>query len=141
MEPVIDDVDPFDLPDWLGQEEVEWRPEQHLGSRALISGRLQRAGGDEVLACDLLAVDEAYPAPVAADDLRTRAHQTWRHDQVLLVSRDQRLTLAVPGSRVSTEQALTALSRLALAVAAEPHRFAAVLRVGQERPRRGRSDG
>lgn len=141
MEPVIDDVDPFDLPDWLGQQEVEWRPDQGLGSQALISGRLQRAGGAETLACDLLAVDEAYPVPIAPEDLRTRAHQTWRHDQVLLVSRDERLTLAVPGARVSAEQALLALSRLALAVAAEPHRFAAVLRAGQERPRRGRSDG
>ena len=36
------------------------------------------ADGHEPLACDLLAVDEAYPAPVAGDDVRRRAHQAWR---------------------------------------------------------------
>ncbi len=50
------------------------------------------------MACDLLAVDQAYPEPVADDDIRTRAHLAWRHGQVLLIEYEGRLTLAVPGT-------------------------------------------
>ena len=46
--------------------------------------------GSELLGCALLAVDEAYPAPVVDDDVRGRAHQAWRHGQVLLVELDGR---------------------------------------------------
>ena len=63
--------------------------------------------------CDLLAVDEAYPKPVADDELRHQTHQAWRHGEVLLVSYDDRLTLAVPGTSFTAEKVLEALARLA----------------------------
>ena len=92
-------VDPFDLPSWLGDGAVTWVPDCGISRVALLPGRLC-ATGQEDLPCDLLAVDEAYPAPVADDDVRTLAHQSWRHGQVHLVSYAGRLTLAVPGTGV-----------------------------------------
>ena len=68
--PIID-VDPFDLPEWLGVGQVVWHADQGLRSGHLVAGRL--VSGDDVLACDLLAVDEAYPVPVTDDDSRLRA--------------------------------------------------------------------
>ena len=84
------------------------------------------------MACDLLAVDEAYPVPVADQDVRHDAHQAWRHGQVLLVGPDDRLTLAVPGTRFGPDLVLDALARLAKAVGA-PDRYAVLLRIGTDR--------
>ena len=53
--------------------------------------------------CDLLAVDDAYPQPVADDDIRTRAHLAWRHGQILLLACEDRLTLAVPGTSFTAD--------------------------------------
>ena len=78
------DVDPFDLPDWLGEGEVTWTPDCGIHDSHLVGGSL--TGGGESLACALLAVDEAYPKPVADDELRHQAHQAWRHGQVLPAS-------------------------------------------------------
>ena len=61
--------------------------------------RLSAPGADP-LGCDLLAIDDAYPAPVASDALRVRAHQVWQYGEVLLVPDGDRLVLAVPGSRL-----------------------------------------
>ena len=88
--------------------------------------------GADACACDLLAVDEAYPAPVADDVTRLDAHRAWRHGQVLLVSYGERLTLAVPGTRFDAERVLDALARLALAVGGSPDNIAALLRIGSE---------
>ena len=57
-------------------------PETGIRTGHRVRGRLHRATrpADE-LPCDLLAVDQAYPAPVADDDARLRAHQAWRHGQ------------------------------------------------------------
>ena len=71
------DVDPFDLPEWLGLGDVIWRSHVGLG-RHLVTGELTGAG-DASLECGLLAVDEAYPEPVTDDDSRLRVHQAWRH--------------------------------------------------------------
>ena len=60
-------------------------------------GDLSAADGSD-LACDLLAVDQAYPAPVASEAVRLRVHQAWRHGQVHLAAYDARLTLLVPGT-------------------------------------------
>ena len=125
----IRDVDPFDLPDWLGVEHVTWESESGLRSGHVVAGRI--LAGDHGHACDLLAVDEAYPAPVVDDDVRVRAHLSWRHGQVLVVERDGRLTLAVPGREFDAELVLDALARLAKAVGASPDHFAARLRIGQ----------
>lgn len=129
--PSYDEVDPFDLPEWLGVEDVTWEASRGLATGHRVAGCLT-AGGQEPLGCDLLAVDDAYPAPIAADDVRVRAHQLWRHGEVLLVRDDGRLLLALPGSRLDTDAALDAVGRLARAVGAVGS-YGVRLRVG-DRP-------
>ena len=134
VQPVVD-VDPFDLPDWLGTAQVVWHADGGLRDGHLVAGRLTSEGEQDVV-CDLLAVDDAYPVPVAADTTRLRAHQAWRHQQVLLGERGGRLTLVVPGTRFDPGLVLTTLGRLSKAVGASPDHWAALLRIGQEKPRR-----
>lgn len=129
----VSDVDPFDLPDWLGESEVTWAAEVGVRTGHHVPGHLSsHTTGEKAveLACDLLAVDEAYPAPVAGDQVRLRAHQAWRHGEILLVSRQDRLTLAVPGASFTADVVLDAIGRLAKAVGASQDRYAARLRVG-----------
>ena len=124
------EVDPFDLPDWLGEDDVTWSADAGLHDRHQVRGAL-RGGGNE-LPCDLLAVDEAYPTPVAADATRLRAHQAWRHGQVQLASSyDGRLTLLTPGREFSAEGVLDVIGRLAMAVGASPDHYAVLLRLGR----------
>ncbi|MEO5853105.1 MAG: hypothetical protein ABIQ15_11380 [Nocardioides sp.] len=125
------DVDPFDLPGWLGDAPVTWRPDQGIRVGHLVRGLLSSL--DDTLPCDLLAVDEAYPQPVSGDDVRTRTHQAWRHGQVLLLEYDARLTLAVPGRDFSADRVLDTLARLARAVGASADDYAALLRLGADR--------
>ena len=122
-------LDPFDLPDWLGEGEVTWTSDDVTRSGALVAGCLL-GPNDARHACDLLAVDQAYPAPVVDDRIRTRAHQAWRHGQVLLVDRDGRATLAVPGTAFTADTVLDAVTRLAKAVGAPPASFSVRLRLG-----------
>jgi hypothetical protein len=121
-------VDPFDLPEWLGTSEVTWSAESADPSGHHVRGQL--GAGDETAPCDLLAVDQAYPAPVVGDDVRRLAHQAWTNGQVLLLQRDGRLLLAVPGVCFSADRVLDVLARLAKAVGARPEHFLAALRVG-----------
>jgi hypothetical protein len=111
------EVDPFELPEWLGVEQVTWAAVVGLGTGHRVEGVLT-ADGPEPLGCDLLAVDEAYPVPVAPDALRVRVHRLWRHGEVLLLSDDGRLVLALPGARIDPETVLEAVARLARAVGA-----------------------
>lgn len=126
----VADVDPFDLPDWLGESDVTWEARSGLRSGPRVAGALHAEGHDH--ACDLLAVDEAYPAPVAPDEVRRRAHRAWRHGQVLLVECDGRLTLAVPARGFDAELVLDALARLARAVGGSPEHYAVRLRIGHD---------
>lgn len=127
-------LDPFDLPEWLGESDVTWSAEAGLRQGYAVPGSLV-ADGQEPLPCDLLAVDEAYPTAVADEKVRHDAHQAWRHGEVLLVAADDgRLTLAVPGTRFTADLVLDALARLAKAVGASPDRYAVRLRIGVERP-------
>ena len=126
----LTDVDPFDLPEWLGEGDVTWEAGSGLRSGHHVAGVLH--AGEHEQPCDLLAVDEAYPAPVAPDELRARAHRAWRHGQVLTVERDGRLTLAVPTRTFDAELVLDALARLAKAVGATPEHYAARLRIGHD---------
>ena len=64
----LPEADPFDLPDWLGTAEVTWEPETGIRTGHRVRGRLTAERADDELPCDLLAVDEAYPVPVADDD-------------------------------------------------------------------------
>jgi hypothetical protein len=122
------EVDPFDLPDWLGEPGVTWSAESGLHGGHLVKGVLRSPSGE--LACDLLAVDEAYPTPVADDTTRLRTHQAWRHGQVHLASYDDRVTLLVPGRGFSAELVLDVVGRLAKAVGAPADHYAVLLRLG-----------
>ena len=51
-------LDPFELPETLGTEEVVWEAVDAIASGPVVRGLLE-AGADTTLACDLLAVDEA----------------------------------------------------------------------------------
>jgi hypothetical protein len=84
--------------------------------------------------CDLLAIDEAYPEPVADDAVRVRAHQAWRHGEVLVLSDGDRVVLAIPGSRLTADAALDAVGRLARAVGAPPGSYAVRLRTRTDGP-------
>ena len=131
MQAVITDIDPFDLPDWLGTHDVVWRADVGLRTGHLVRGRLT-AGDEDVtgeVVCDLLAVDEAYPAPVVDDATRLRVHQAWRHGQVVIGELDSRMVLAVPGTGFGPDLVLDALGRLARAVGARAERYAALLRL------------
>jgi hypothetical protein len=130
--PTYVESDPFDLPDWLGECEVTWEAERGLTRGHRVAGILV-ATGQDALACDLLAVDDAYPEPIASDTTRVRAHQLWQHGEVLLATDGGRMVLAVPGSRIDTETALEAVGRLARAVGARPGAYAVRLKVGPER--------
>jgi len=129
MQAAITDIDPFDLPEWLGALDVVWRAEAGLRTGHLVRGRLTADGVDD-LVCDLLAVDEAYPQPVVDDASRLRVHQAWRHGQVVIGTLDSRMVLAVPGTGFGPELVLEALGRLARAVGAHAERYAALLRLG-----------
>ena len=132
--PSYDEVDAFDLPEWLGEASVTWEADRSLASGDRVPGRLS-AAGEEPVACDLLGVDDAFPRPVAGDEVRVRAHQLWRHGEVLLVRDGDHLVLALPGSRLDAETALEAIARLAKAVGAVPGRYAVRLRVGVDQRR------
>ena len=129
MQASITDIDPFDLPEWLGTHDVVWRSEAGLRTGHLVQGRLTADGADDVV-CDLLAVDEAYPAPVVDDATRLRVHQAWRHGQVVIGEMGSRMVLAVPGTGFDPDLVLDALGRLARAVGARAERYAALLRLG-----------
>ena len=92
MKDALADLDPFDLPDWLGTADVTWTAETGVRTGHHVAGRAARRrtspAAPEHVACDLLAIDEAYPLPVASDDVRKRAHQAWRHGQILLLEHD-----------------------------------------------------
>lgn len=122
-------VDPFDLPEALGSGPVTWSSTDALAAGHLVRGVLE-ASDDSRLDCDLLAVDQAYPAPVASEAVRLLVHQAWRHGQVHLMSYDGRLTLLVPGTSFTADLAMDAISRLAKALGATPSSFAVHLRLG-----------
>lgn len=124
---VVQAVDAFDLPDWLGTCEVTWAAESTVRGAQRIEGRL--VAGGEQLACDLMAADVAFPQPLFEDSWRRQAHQAWEHGQVLLVSYDGRLTLAVPGTAYSADGVLETVGRLARAVGVAPGRFTVSLRL------------
>jgi hypothetical protein len=130
------EVDPFDLPEWLGTGAVTWESLAGLRTGHQVQGELRGGAEEERLRCDLLAVDEAYPAPVVEEVSRSRAHQAWQYGQVLVAELDGLLVLGVPGTRFDADRVLDALDRLARAVGASPDHFAARIRIGSEEPRR-----
>jgi hypothetical protein len=120
-------IDPFDLPEWLGERQVAWTAVSSLGT-AHVEGRLDTAD-EQSLECDLLACDLAFPQPVLGERWRTAAHAAWWRGEALLLSHAGRLSVVLPGSRVGAEDALEAVGRLAKAVGASADRFTVVLRL------------
>jgi hypothetical protein len=123
----VEPVDAFDLPEWLGTADVTWTALSSVRGAQRVQGCL--GGTGEKLPCDLMAADVAYPAPLLEDRWRRQAHQAWEHGQVLLVTYDGRLTLAVPGTAYSADGALESVGRLARAVGVAPDRFTVCLRL------------
>jgi hypothetical protein len=121
------EADPFELPEWLAQDEVTWRARSSVRGSHHVTGDL--AGPGARLPCDLLAADLAYPEPTLEERWRRAAHQQWTLGQVLLVEYDGRLTLAVPGTDFSADRVLDGLGRLAQAVGVDRSRFVAALRL------------
>ena len=121
-------VDPFDLPEVLGTASVVWRADDGLAGHR-VRGSLEPEGGDPVV-CDLLAVDDAYPSPVADEAVRLCVHQAWRHGQVHLASYDGRVTILVPGTAFTADLVLEAVARFARALGARPSSYAVLLRLG-----------
>lgn len=123
MEP----LDPFDLPDWLGTESVTWTATSRLESGPTLAGDLR--ANEVELACDLVAADTAYPAPVVSEALRQRAHRDWSHGEMTLVLRSDRVTGLIPGTAFSPAVVLEAIGRLARAVGAPAANFHVSLRL------------
>ena len=121
-------VDAFDLPEWLGVDEVTWTAVTSLGDASTVSGTLAGGSGAE-LGCDLLACDLAYPRSVLEERWRADAHHAWQLGETLIIEHDGRLTLCVPGTTVRVEAALDAVRRLAKAVGAPSDRFVVALRL------------
>ncbi len=125
----VEPVDPFDLPDWVGEGTVTWRASSSLGGTHLLTGELHGGSPGATLVCDVLACDPAYPLPVLSEAWRHDAHQAWALGEMLLVEYDGRLTLVVPGTVVTVEPTLEAVRRLARAVGSKPDRFTVALRL------------
>jgi hypothetical protein len=126
--PRVASVDAFDLPEWLGVEDVTWTAITSLGSAHQVRGSLTGGSGG-ALDCDVLAADLAYPEAVLAESWRGAAHRAWQLGESLLLEYDDRLTLVVPGTTVGVELALEAVRRLAKAVGAPSSRFTAAIRL------------
>lgn len=125
-------VDPFDLPEALGVREVVWEADDALGCGPLVRGRLVCAAASlPDLSCDLLAVDVAYPEPVVTEEVRRAVHEEWRLGQIRLLTREDRLTLGLPGTSHGAESTLVAVERLARALGARPTSYAVLLRLGR----------
>jgi hypothetical protein len=130
MPPV--EVDPFELPDWLAQEEVLWQATDERGIRdrtATVHGHLRPLQGGDRFPLDLLGVDVAWPKPVCDEESRHLAHEAWHYGQVVLLDFDGRVTLCVPCTELSTDLVCEAVRRFSRAVGADPTHFLVQLRL------------
>jgi hypothetical protein len=125
----VETVDPFDLPEWVGEGPVRWHASSSLGGSHRVTGELVGGAEGRTLVCDVLACDLAYPVPVLSESWRHDAHQAWVLGEVLLLRYDGTLTLVVPGTVVTAEPILEAIRRLARAVGSLPERFTVALRL------------
>ncbi len=123
-------VDPFDLPDWLGTREVSWAADSGLRASHLVPGSLD-GGGPIVSTATCWGSTGPTRAPVASrracGTAPTRPGSTgrccWSRSVVGSPWPSQ-----APG--FTSELVLTALERLAQAVGAEPSSYAVRLRLG-----------
>jgi hypothetical protein len=120
-------ADPFDLPDWLGDEPLRWST-RTSESAALIEGELT-GPSDRSVPLDLLCADVAYPAAVLDESLRHDVHQAWHFGQVLLLVRGGRHALAIPTTHWDADTVCEALRRFAKAVGVPPSHLSVLLRL------------
>jgi hypothetical protein len=119
-------ADPFDLPEWLGEQPLQWSTrEAETGAR--IEGVLTSGSGEVDL--DLLCVDVAFPAVALGERLRHDAHQAWHFGQVLLLVREDRHALAVPTTRWDADIACEAMRRFAKAIGVPASHISVLLRL------------
>lgn len=114
--------DAFDLPDWLGTEQVVWQATSSLLDSPHVPGLLD-GGSNLRQQLDLLAVDAAYPQAACPERERTAAHRAWHYGEVVLVEVDSRLAAAVPCTRFDAELMCETLRRVAKSVGAPASNF------------------
>jgi hypothetical protein len=119
-------VDPFDLPEWLGTDDVVWSSTAGLDEGPRVHGEF-RNDADGRLGFDLLAVDAAYPLVSCPEAERHDAHQSWRFGEVLILEVEGRPAAGVPASEFDPNLACEAMRRVARAVGAEAGRFSVSL--------------
>ena len=112
--------DPFELPDWLGRDDLIWSLDGPL-TGAQVRGTLRGSTGHE-LALDVICADVAYPAPVVCELVRRECHLSWHHGEVQLLQDGAGRGLGVPVVSVDADRACEALRRFARAVAVDPVR-------------------
>jgi len=112
--------DPFELPEWLGEQDLTWSLDGPLTS-AQVRGTLHGSGEQE-LGLDLVCVDVAYPAPVVPELIRRECHLSWHHGQVQVLANAASHGLGVPASSVDADTACEALRRFARAIAVDVNR-------------------
>lgn len=125
------EVDPFELPDWLGTQQVLWQATDDPSARAeaTVHGEVTPLAGGPGIALDLLAVDVAWPRPVCDEQTRQSVHEAWHYGQVLLLDLDGRTTLGVPGTELSSDLLCEAVRRFSKAVGADSTHFLVQLRL------------
>jgi len=113
-------ADPFELPEWLGEEDLTWSLDGPL-TAAQVRGTL-RGTGEHQLALDLVCADVAYPAPVVGELIRRSCHLSWHHGQVQVLANAGSHGLGVPASCLDADKACEALRRFAHAIAVDVER-------------------
>ena len=120
-------ADPFDLPDWLGEQALTWTADSSIGgSRA--TGALC-AADERCLPLAVLGVDEAYPVPIVGDAVRRQVHQSWRYGQVALLEQRGSYALAAPAISVDVDMVCEALRRFAMAIGVAAERIRVLVRL------------
>jgi hypothetical protein len=119
-------VDAFELPDWLGTEQVTWRAGSSLSSGSHLRGELV-AAADQRQELDLLAVDVAYPQVTCSEEFRRAVHQAWQFGEVTIADVQGRTTAAVPGVGFDANDACEVIRRFAKAVGAPAENFAVLI--------------
>ncbi len=120
-------ADPFDLPEWLGAQDLTWAADISIGGSAA-PGSL-RGTGDLVLPLTVLAADEAFPVPVVDEGVRSQVHQAWQYGQVALLTDAEMHAVAAPVTRVDVDLVCEALRRFAKAIGVEPGRVRVLVRL------------
>ncbi|MBA2559268.1 MAG: hypothetical protein H0V07_05165 [Propionibacteriales bacterium] len=118
----VEVVDAFDLPEWLGTQQVSWRATSAFESGPHVTGEVRSADGKRQ-ELDLLAVDAAFPLPVCPEQQRRVVHRAWNYGEVALLEADGRICAGVPGRQFDANLACETLRRVAKSVAAEPGQF------------------